>query len=313
MQTIRVPNFPDINIKERSRLNADSAIGATTLTLEYTSNMSASDYLYVGALGTERGEINTITTVASITGLTVPAMLKPHDRFDDVCTLFGNKIRVYRAANVDGNVPADGSFSLLGSAADIDADQNYTDITDATGGSDYWYKYTYYNSTSTSETPLADAIAVRGGGYGDYASIESIRQEAGIQNNRFITDAQVNEKRQAAQAIINGALTGIYTVPFTSPINPQIAEITRKLAAGMILKNDYGTVKSFSTNDGDAKMKWAYAELDKIKQKGSQLLDSTGESMALSTSSTFRMYPDSSTDGLNVEDGGRMFSTRDRY
>lgn len=315
MQTIRVPNFPDVNIKERSRLDADSVATATGLTLEYTANMAAADYLYVGRLGTETGEINTITTVTNMTTLVVPAMAKDHSRFDDVCTLFGNKIKVYRASNVDGNVPLDASFSLLGSAADIDADQNYTDVTDATGGSDYWYKYTYFNSTSSAETPLADAIAVRGGGYGDYASIESIRSEAGLQNNRFITDAQINEKRQAAQTLINGQLTGLYAIPFTSPINPHVAEITRKLAAGYLLSNDYGTVSTFSTNNGKAKIDWALDQLSKLKAREIVLTDNAGADTSISTTSGLQMWPDTTTatSDTSVGGGARMFRVGDRY
>ena len=315
MQTITVPNFKDANIKEHSKLDADTIVGATTLALAHSNDMATNDYLYVGRLGSEGAELTTIATVPSISSATTAALVKPHSRFDDVTVLFGNKIKVYRASNVDGTVPADASFSVVGTSNNIDVDQVSTSIIDADGGSDYWYKATYYNSTTSGETPLADAIASRGGGYGDYASIESIRNDAGLQNNHFITDAQINEKRQAAQSLINGQLTGIYTIPFIAPINPHIAEITRKLAAGYLLTNDYGMVSSFSTNNGKAKVEWAIDQLNKLKARETTLTDNAGTDTSISTTSGLQMWPNTTTADADTSAGGsaRMFRTGDRY
>lgn len=312
-QSLQISNFDQINIKEKTTLNADTIIGATSVALAYSNNILANDYMYVGRRGSESGEVSTVTSVTDAITVVIAALTKPHNRFDDVTTLFGNKIQVYRAVNVDGTAPLDAAFATLGSPIDIDFDQVQTYFTDAAGGSGYWYKYTYRNSFTATETALADCPAVRGGVVGQYCSIESIRKEAGFQNNRNITDADIDQKRQAAQGHINSELGGIYVVPFTSPIHPFVAELTRIYAAGMLLTKDYGTVKAFSTNEGKAKMDWVDGQLKLLKDKTAVLRDVLGNDTSVPNAGGFTMYPDASTDGAAVADGGPKFTSADRH
>ena len=56
-----------------------------------------------------------------------------------------------------------GAFAVITRLAEIDPDQTSTYRTDTSGGSDYWYKVTYYSSTAAVDaTDLAVATAVRG-------------------------------------------------------------------------------------------------------------------------------------------------------
>lgn len=317
--TIKIPNFGSLNIVEKSELNADAAAAATTLTVAYTDDMSANDYLYIGHLGTENGEVKLITSVDSKTQLTVPALDKGHSRFDPLTILFGNQFRVYRASNVDGTQPADGDFSLL-TTQDLDYDQNQSEYNDSSGSSSYWYKFTYYNETSTDETALADSTAVRGGGVGNYASIESIRRTAGLDQNQFITDAYIEEKRQAAQNLINATLQGIYTLPFSSTVlqqNPIIGEITRRLAGGYLLTADYGPLNTLNTNEGKNMIDSVTNAdktglLDRLNAKDLVLVDESGASVAIAGSGdSFKAFPDANTKNLDADQGGgpRMFNT----
>ncbi len=70
-------------------------------------------------------------------------------------------IHFYRAANVDGKVPADDLFSVL-ATRDIDPDQPSTYMTDSAGGSGFWYRSTYFNASTNEETALTDSEARRG-------------------------------------------------------------------------------------------------------------------------------------------------------
>ena len=75
---------------------------------------------------------------------------------------------------VDGNIPADASFSQIGTAIDIDPDQTFTIFTDGSGGSEYWYKTTYFNSVTLAETNITQSFAARGGGYGHLVAVERV-------------------------------------------------------------------------------------------------------------------------------------------
>lgn len=320
-QTIKIRNFPSLNVIETTELVSDVAVGAGTFTVSNAQGFSADDYFVVGQLGYDTSEQFVVGSIASMVITATSNATIAHDRFLPVTKLFGNKIKVYRAANTDGTAPDDSSFSEL-TELQIEFDQKETSYTDADGSSNYWYKSTYYNSTSLEETSLADSKAVRGGGYGNYASIESVRTQAGLASNKNITDAQIDEKRQAAQALVNSTLTGKYTVPFSAPINPLIAEITRVLAAGYVLMQVLGNsstrfyqegkemVESI-TNDGKTGI------LDKLNAGTLSLLGETGSSEELTSGSAigFKAWPNSSTATASAENGGgkRMFRVTDRY
>lgn len=316
-QTLKLPNFHTNNIVETSVLDADAAIATTSLAVRFSDQMTTDGYLFIGEFGGEGSELavlNTITDADTVT-IDAPGLVKAHKRFEPATILFGNKLRIYRASNVDGTTPADGDFSLL-DTIDIDVDQAQTTYEDATGGSDYWYKYIYYNSVLTSGTNIADATAVRGGSIGNYASIESIRREAGLQNNKYIADDFIDEKRQAAQQVINSTLSGIYTIPFTAPINPGIAEVTRLLAAGYLLTANYGALNTLNTNEGEAKIKRAMDMLAGYRNGSSQVVDETGTTIALpGTAGGFGGWPNSTTATAAPTEGGatRAFRMSDKY
>ena len=321
-QTITVDNFSDLNVKETLELSADIAAAVTTLPLKYSTGLVTNDYLYIGQLAGENSEVVIADTITSATSITIdaPGTVKAHSKFDPISQLFGNQIRIYRAANVDGNVPADGSFSLLATVT-IDFDQTNSTYTDASGDSTYWYKFTYYNQATTAETSLGDSGAVRGGNYGNYASIESIRAEAGLQNNRYVSDGKIDQKRQSAQAYINSELTGVYTLPFTEPINPLIQEITQLLAAGYLLTDNYGPLGTLNTNEGQQKIdrvtnKDKTGLLDKLADGRLQLTDESGTSTAIpGTAGGFGGWPDGTTDTAASTSGGaeRAFRMSDRF
>src|SRR6476469_3662736 len=98
-QTLRIVNFGELNIKERGNLAADAAVAATSLTVNYTDNFAVGDFLYIGRLGSESGEVSAIATIPDADTVTVAALTKPHLRFDDIQTLFGDQIKIYRASN----------------------------------------------------------------------------------------------------------------------------------------------------------------------------------------------------------------------
>lgn len=319
-QTLTIPNYSSRNVLETTTLTADANAAQANLSVENASNFATNTIAVVGTIGSETLEKFVVQGVASLVLTATANLAINHKRFDPITKLYGDRIRIYRADNVDGSQPDDADFTLL-TPVNIDFDDIQTRYEDADGSSDYWYKSTYYNSIADTETPLSDSTAVRGGGYGNYASLESIRSTAGFANNRFITDAKIDEKRQAAQNLINATLTGIYTIPFTNPINPLIAEITRKLAAGYLLSQEAtnaamraqgeALIAEVTNADGTGTLD----KLDKKELKLVGILGADGSDSSTSVAGTVSGWPNETTADADGDVGGapRQFRMSDRY
>ena len=307
---ITIENFPASNIAEISALSADAAAGQAVINVENAQGIVADSYVLVGVVGGEGGQILKVQSVSTnqitfTTNLTIK-----HYKGETVTRIRSNQGKIYRATNVDGTAPSDGSFGVIATVT-LEADQLYTQYNDTTGGSGYWYKQTYYNDVSLVETALADALAARGGNYGNYTDVDSVRIEAGIQNNRWIADQFVYSKLLAAQSEVNASLAiAGYTLPMI-PTPELVKQITELLAAGYVLIRDYGAEHEATNKDGFSKIKMAREMLAKIESRETVLTDTT-TGVALASSDEVRGYPDNTAaDQTPSED--RLFRISDRY
>lgn len=295
-QTLNINNYARNNVMQNTRLTSAIAAGVTALPVQNNLGFSANDYFIIGSFGEDTTEL---LSVGSVTGqLTITASAATtiaHAAYDYVTKLFGNQVRIYRAANSNNLQPLDSAFTVL-TTVDITPDRNFTQYTDGIGNSNYWYKFTYYNSAANAETDLGDSKAVRGGSSGDYCSLDDIRGEAGFKYAPYITDGMIDLKRQAAQDEINGTLQGFYQVPFSVPINPFIADICTRLAAGLLLVEQYGQINVQNTADGQKKIDEARADLTRLATKQVELIDTAGNTMAEAGSTGgVSSWPDATT------------------
>lgn len=270
--TLKIDNYTSVNVKERTSLATDIEPAATSLTLVNNQNIAPGDYILVGNPGSETGEIRVAASVSGATIVVSDAITLRHDAYESVVGLIGNQLKIYRALNVDGTQPADSKFEVYGTPVDIDPDQLSTTYTDPTGGPGYWYKSTFFNSTTSAETALADSGAARGGNVGNYATLDEIRDLAGFKNNRNIADSKIQEFRSNAQDQVNGSLSGVYVIPFVAPINGYINLITKTLAAGFLKLDQFGQ----SNEDGNEMITWAQAQLKAIRGGDLTLTDAAG-------------------------------------
>lgn len=273
--TLLIESFSELNLRERTQLDIAAITGATELTVLSSDGYSDGDIIYLGPLsrdGCERAVIASVQDETTIQ-LTAPLALD-HPRFEPVTSVLGDLIRIYRAPNVDGSVPATDNFAVLATRT-IKADALSTYYTDADGNSSYWYRHTYYNATTGDETDLEDSIAVRGDDFGHYASISEIRAEAGFSNNFNLKDAFVDQQRRAAEAEINAALANAYTTPFT-PVPDLIHVLTVQLAAGLLMQAEYGT----GSSKGKDKLNDARAQLKSLQSQDSTITDGEGTDLA---------------------------------
>ena len=78
----------------------------------------------------------------------------PKDNIDSY-----DQIKLYRSTTIDET----GEYSLLSTTdIDMDSDVRSTLILDNAGADTYYYRATYYNSSTTDETTLADAPSMKG-------------------------------------------------------------------------------------------------------------------------------------------------------
>lgn len=308
-EIINIENFPESNIAERTILTADALSGQKIVTAENVDGLQSTDIVVVGLPGQENAEISNIDSISGLAVTMLANLALKHYRNEPLTKIRANQAKIYRAANVDGTVPDDADFSVI-ATIDLQADQLFTEYVTTTGGAGYWFKYTFYNSVSASETPIADAVAMRGGNYGAYATVEEARTEAGLQNNRWILDQTIQSKLTQSQSEVNGSLSiAGYTLPLET-VPEMIKNVTLLLTAGYLLTMDYGPEHTGTNKDGQLKLKMARDILTKIETGEMQLLDNTTQTpMAQSTG--VRGYPDN-TAATNTPSEAPMFSITDR-
>lgn len=297
--TLNIESFGEINLKERTELSADYVTGSLVLEVRSSDGYVAGQTIYVGQLSREGVEKAVIASVDDEMTISLTQALElPHARYEPVTAVLGDLIHVYRAANVNGSVPADEAFSVLATRS-IKADHQSTYFTDSAGDSNYWYRFTYYNAVTSEETDLADSVAVRGDDFGHYASISEIRIEAGFEHAHNLKDTTIDQQRRAAEAEINASLSGAYTVPF-SPVPEIIHTLTVQLASALLLDSAYGNSSSRQ------KLKDARAAIENYRLGAAVLTDDGGT--ALTTSESISGYP-----GTPDDDSPRFFRMGDKF
>lgn len=278
MQTLKLSNFSERNLVDQTQLTAVVAPAASALPVANSANFTTG-YVLLGTIGAKTAEMVTSNSPTQATSIPLSATTAlQHEQYEPVYALFGNQINVYRAANVDGSQPDDSAFTLLATVT-IDPNDALTTYTDATGGGSYWYKCTYYNPTTTAETDLASAIAVRGSFTVEYCSLDEVRQEAGFKYSPYIKDDQIDQKRQAAQDYINGKLNKFYAVPLQPPIPDSLRQICIRLAAGYLRQAQF-SANSDATVNGQSMIDDAKLALDEIVIKETELMTKDGKSLA---------------------------------
>ena len=167
---LRAENW-DTSSEEYTELSAASTAGATSLTVDSTDGFAVNDWIVVGKEGKEKTEVVQITAITVTSTLTIGAALAYAHSIDDaVRKLPYNQIRFYSSSTETG------TFSLIsGSATTIDYENatgetvyNHLDGTTST-----WYKFTYYNSSDSEETAVADSTALQGG-YALYCTLKDV-------------------------------------------------------------------------------------------------------------------------------------------
>ena len=96
-------------------------------------------------------------------------------------------------------MPADDQFTVL-VTRDIDPEQPSTYMTDTSGGSEFWYRSTYFNAPANEETAFDGSEPRRGQDWGNYCSLDEIRAEAGFTSSFNMNDSLIFQHRDRRRA-----------------------------------------------------------------------------------------------------------------
>lgn len=211
---------PELSGTRRTFLSADSAVGASSYTVENGTGFSISEYILVGAFGSEKSEIDLLhsSTTPTATVLTTNAVTTfAHNRGDIVQFIPYNQIKIERST--DGGV----NYSAL-ATIDIRADASETLYVDTGGLSTYYYKVKFYNATSTLVSEFSDVVIATGYAYNSVHAIKSrALSQLGEKIGAIITDEFLNESLWEARREVDKS---IKRWSFRTSFNTDIGNIT---------------------------------------------------------------------------------------
>ncbi len=149
---------PETDHLEKTYLSAYTAKTAVSLPVKNNDRFVATRRIMIGRMGDERTELRTVGTInANKIEMATDATVFDHNADDPIYLLEYDKVRFYRATS------SGGSYTLQ-TTVDIDVD-NFDKITawDDTGSlTTHFYKVAFYNSVTTAESELSDAIQATG-------------------------------------------------------------------------------------------------------------------------------------------------------
>lgn len=278
---------------DKTEIAADVVAGSSKeITVVNANEFAVDDYIIIGVIGNEKSEIAKITVVS---GNVITADLGiAHKDGDPITKILFNQRRLYGCATKDG------TFIAI-EIKDIEVDNPQGTFFEYAGTYTY-FKCTYYSEVE--ESSIDDAVAVLGGESDRYCSIEAIKKQAGLYENPYTNNADVERKREAAENEIDSAICHLYSLPL-SEVPALIENITVLLAAGYL---DY---QEFGGESGG--VKWlgeARGLLKNIATGKRKLLGSDKAELTRLSAARLKGYPNSSCED---EDCDRIFSVGDSY
>lgn len=180
--------FPELQDNEKTYLDANSAIGDTTLTANGV-NFAVGQYIVVGQNGNEKTEIVQISTATPPTATLITlqtALVFAHNRGDIARFIPYNQIAAQYST--DGI-----TFNTI-TAVNIRPDASETYMQRASDLSTYSYKFQFFNSYATTYSAMSDVVSA--GGYAAntlWAIKDRALRELGEQRGDLITEQFLND------------------------------------------------------------------------------------------------------------------------
>ncbi len=307
MQVLLAP-IEDVVLGEKTMFSSDEAAGQTVLSVTNPQGFAANKHVILDVIGSEKAELLKVSSTSTNTITLTTATVIAHDKDAPIQLIRYDQRKFYRSTTETGTFA---HLSAEGSPINIEVDNpEGTMLEDSTGTSTSWYKSTYFNTVTQSESALADAIAVKAGDADHYTSIYKIKVESGFQNNAYIGSDLVDRYRTEAEAQAEGAVIGLYSLPFSS--TPKIFQhIVTLLAAGLLLSKEYGLESDVEVSKtGQRKIERAEELLEKIRDSKIRLVGEDGSEVDQRSGV---MASSNNTYDEDIEDTGEMFNLSDEH
>lgn len=244
MRSLLAPTEDFVRL-DNTKLSADVESGTNvSLPVYGDTSFEENDYICIGMPGSLTAEIQKIASaVSDETDMTVATLLYSHKADEPVQKFRYNQRKFY------GSLTETGAYSELtdsGSPKDITVNDPQGTLFEYSGDEGYlWFKSTYWNSSSSEETDIADAIAVSADQSSRYCTLYQIRFQAGMQDNPYVDDAMFESYRQQAENEVNSYLYNRYVLPLQNMEQGQeipnlVERATILLAAGYCDYREYG-------------------------------------------------------------------------
>lgn len=183
---IKHPNILD---NPKTYLAQDYVKNQSSIKVKNTQGFSTSSYIVIGNLGFENAEVTLPQTITEPDTLGIsPNTLFSHNGDTLITLIEWNKIKIYRStAGISGTY-------LLLATVDIDVDADVTYYDDTTGRPTYYYKFSYFNESTNTESDVSDAFA--GSGFVFYSKktlIDRVSSLFGDSKNQFATEDEVGD------------------------------------------------------------------------------------------------------------------------
>ena len=294
MKPFLVPNENFVKSEITEIAVATTAGTPVAVTVDNNNGFDINDYAIVGTEGEEKAELRRVTATP-FGVISFVTLVFDHKKGEKITRIAFNQRKFYGCATVSGPY-------VLIETKDIEVDNPRGTYFEYIGTAYSYFKATYYNSTTTTESAIANAVASKADDTDHYCSVFDIREEAGFEENPYISDGRIHTLRLMAESEVKGYLAGGYTLPLSEV--PEIVRIATKLiAAGWLLWQEFGIDPEDAGRDGRAKIEEGRNILKGISENKIILMDSSDNIMAKADTG-IAGFPDETTKDLSEEDSG---------
>jgi hypothetical protein len=185
-----IPVFnPETDDLEKSFLLNPHSVGVTSIKVKNSDRFFVDDRIMLGKMGQEATEVVTVSAVnADEQTLTIGATIFAHSADDPVYVLRFDQVKFYRSTTT-----SDGVYSVI-STEDLDVDNAdlQTKFDDTTGTASNFYKFTFFHSTSGTESAFSDVIGGSGWRRDQFGYIiDEVLREVGDEGENIISRTEL--------------------------------------------------------------------------------------------------------------------------
>ena len=292
MNRVSITN-PDLTKQETTQLTADATAGSSVvLSVKNNQGFAENELIIIKRAGREKCEKEKITAVTGNDKITVETLRLNHIEDEAIRKVPYDQVVLYYLV---GEI-----YTAIGTWTDINYDDLVTYIDHEAGTSETWYKAEFRHSVSGRESGQSDAFEITSDVH--YCTINDILEEAGFLSNKYIEPDRIYRTRASAEAEVKGSISSVYTLPLDKTCE-LTKIITKLLAAGWLMWQEYGEEASGTDKDGIAKVKEARSMLKAIRSKSLPLLDAS-DTEPTKKGSSLSGWPDDTTKDADDDDSG---------